>query len=216
VHFTKTFCALHKDILCTSQRHFVHFSKTFCGLHKDILCTSQRHFVDFTKCRYLVQFASQLNAFCIIHGSGVHVLYTFCDYWSQVLPFMATLETLLGASAKLRKATISFIMFVRPSPCRSVYSHGTTRLPLDGYLWHLIFENFLKICRKNSSFIKIGKKGYFTWRQYTFWSYLAHLFLVWEMFQTKVVEKIKTHIMCSVTFLFENRTVYEKIWKKIL
>jgi hypothetical protein len=28
------------------------------------------------------------------------------------------------------------------------------------------------------------------------------------MFHTKVVQKIKTHILCSVTFFFENRTVY--------
>ena len=33
------------------------------------------------------------------------------------------------------------------------------------------------------------------------------------MFQTKGVEKIKTHILCSVTF-FENRAVYEIMWKK--
>ena len=33
-----------------------------------------------------------------------------------------------------------------------------------------------------------------------FWSYLAQLFLEWEMFRTKVVEKIKTHILCSLTF----------------
>jgi len=33
-----------------------------------------------------------------------------------------------------------------------------------------------------------------------FWSYLAQFFLEWEMFLTKVVEKIKTHILCSVTF----------------
>jgi len=32
------------------------------------------------------------------------------------------------------------------------------------------------------------------------------------MFQTKVVEKIKTHILCSITF-FENRVVYEIMWK---
>ena len=30
-----------------------------------------------------------------------------------------------------------------------------------------------------------------------FWSYL---FLKWEMFQTKVVKKVKTHILCSITF----------------
>jgi hypothetical protein len=33
-----------------------------------------------------------------------------------------------------------------------------------------------------------------------FWSYLVHFFLEREMFQTKFVEKIKTHILCSVTF----------------
>jgi hypothetical protein len=33
------------------------------------------------------------------------------------------------------------------------------------------------------------------------------------MFQTKVVEKIKRHILCSVSFFF-NRAVYEKMWKK--
>ena len=31
-----------------------------------------------------------------------------------------------------------------------------------------------------------------------FWSYLAEFFLEWEMFQTKFVEKIKTH------FIFNN------------
>jgi hypothetical protein len=35
------------------------------------------------------------------------------------------------------------------------------------------------------------------------------------MFQTKLVEKLKTHILCSVTF-FENRAVYEIMWKNIL
>ena len=28
-----------------------------------------------------------------------------------------------------------------------------------------------------------------------FWSYLAQFFLEWEMFQTKVVEEIKTRLM---------------------
>jgi hypothetical protein len=32
------------------------------------------------------------------------------------------------------------------------------------------------------------------------------------MFQTKVVEKIKTHVLCSVT-LQENCVVYEITWK---
>jgi hypothetical protein len=33
------------------------------------------------------------------------------------------------------------------------------------------------------------------------------------MFQTKVVEKIKTHILC-LFFVFGNRAVYEIMWKK--
>jgi hypothetical protein len=36
-----------------------------------------------------------------------------------------------------------------------------------------------------------------------------------EIFQTKVVEKIKTHILCSVAFL-KNRTVYEIMWENIV
>jgi spore germination cell wall hydrolase CwlJ-like protein len=32
------------------------------------------------------------------------------------------------------------------------------------------------------------------------------------MFQTRVVEKIKTHILCSITFT-ENLTVKEEIWR---
>jgi len=34
-----------------------------------------------------------------------------------------------------------------------------------------------------------------------FLSYLAHLFLEWEMLQTKVVEKNKTHILRLITLL---------------
>jgi len=33
-----------------------------------------------------------------------------------------------------------------------------------------------------------------------FWTYLAHFFLEGEMFRTKVVEKIKTHILYPITF----------------
>ena len=35
-----------------------------------------------------------------------------------------------------------------------------------------------------------------------FWSYLAQFSLEWEMFQTKVVGEIKTHIIFSKTFFF--------------
>ena len=36
------------------------------------------------------------------------------------------------------------------------------------------------------------------------------------MFQTEVIEKIKTHFVFSNFFYFENRTVYEIMWENIV
>jgi hypothetical protein len=44
-----------------------------------------------------------------------------------------------------------------------------------------------------------------------FLSYLVHFFLEGEMFQTKVLDKIKTHFVFSNFFL--NCVVSEKMWK---
>jgi hypothetical protein len=41
-----------------------------------------------------------------------------------------------------------------------------------------------------------------------FWSYLTQIFLEWEMFQTNVVEKNETYILCSIIFSPEYRAVY--------
>ena len=46
-----------------------------------------------------------------------------------------------------------------------------------------------------------------------FWSYLAQFFLESEMFQTKVVEKIKTHILCSVTFSRKSCSLWDNVEK---
>ena len=75
---------------------------------------------------------------------------------------------------------------------------------------------FSKTCRENSSFIKILQEWrvtYFTWRP--MYIFVAELFLEWEMFQTKVVEKIKTHILCSVTFIRKS-CVCEIMWKNMV
>ena len=48
-----------------------------------------------------------------------------------------------------------------------------------------------------------------------YWPYLAEFFLEWEMFQTKSVEKIKTHFV-SNTCIANNRAVYEIMWKNIV
>ena len=46
-----------------------------------------------------------------------------------------------------------------------------------------------------------------------FWSYVVQFFLEWEMFQTKVVEKIKTHILCSVTFFRKSYRLWDNVEK---
>jgi hypothetical protein len=46
-------------------------------------------------------------------------------------------------------------------------------------------------------------------------SYLAQFYLEWKIFRTKVVEKLETYILCSVTF-FENRAEYEIMLKNIV
>jgi hypothetical protein len=45
------------------------------------------------------------------------------------------------------------------------------------------------------------------------WWYLAEFFLEWEMFQTKVVEKIKTHILYSITFFRKSFRLWDNVEK---
>ena len=66
-------------------------------------------------------------------------------------------EDFPGAFAKSSTVTFSFALSVRP--------RGTTRLPLDGFSWNLIFEYFWKMCRENSSSMKMATiiTGCFSW-----------------------------------------------------
>ena len=45
------------------------------------------------------------------------------------------------------------------------------------------------------------------------WSYLAQFFLEW-MFETKVVEEIKTPFLCSITHFVDDRALYENNMEK--
>jgi hypothetical protein len=46
-----------------------------------------------------------------------------------------------------------------------------------------------------------------------FWSYLTHFFLQQEMFQTNFVEKIKRHILCSVTYFRKSCRLWDNVEK---
>jgi hypothetical protein len=99
--------------------------------------------------------------------------------------------------------------------CLSISLHRKTQLPSDKFSWNLVFEYFLKICPKNSSFIKIWheEKVFYLYTYADLWHYFAVFFLEWEMFQTKVVEKIKTHIFNNF-FFPQNCAVNRIMWKK--
>jgi hypothetical protein len=45
------------------------------------------------------------------------------------------------------------------------------------------------------------------------WQYLAEFFLEWEMSQAKFVEKVKTHILCSITFSRKSYRLWDNVEK---
>jgi hypothetical protein len=79
-------------------------------------------------------------------------LWHSCRKWTKYMYDISVLFSLNCFSCafeKLRKATISFVVSVRPS-----YPQWTTRLPLDGFSRNVLFRRFSTICRENSTFIK--------------------------------------------------------------
>jgi len=129
----------------------------------------------------------------------------FCEVQIEVLCKIDTniFKWLTTVFRHLRK--ISFIMSVRTEL-------GSNETDLNE-IWHLnIF--FSKICRENSSFIKIWQEWgvLYTKTDVHLWSYLAHSFLGWKVFQSKIIEKIKTHILCSTTFIFRKSC---RLWDKV-
>ena len=122
---------------------------------------------------------------------------------------MALCSTFLGALAKLRKATISFVMSV----CLSVRPRGTIWLLLNGFSWTMKFKDFFfeNLLRKLKDWLICDKNnGFFTWRPlYIYGQHLAEFFLEWKMFQTKVVEKITTHVLCSITCFWKSCRLWD-------
>jgi len=90
------------------------------------------------------------------HGLFMHGKRASKILWTIFhLPQMFySLLAFLGGVAKLRKATIRFVMFLSLSVHLSFRPHWTTRFPLDGFSWNLIW-----IFRKKSVgwiFMKFG------------------------------------------------------------
>jgi len=144
----------------------------------------------------------------------VHVCNGACKKYNWHILLLQACDILvkyfLDVFAKLRRATVSFVTSVRLSTWNTSAPTGRT------FMKFYSSGIFRKSVEKIQVSLKSDKnKGYFTWRQMYILLYLAHFFLEWEMLQANVVQKIKTHILCSVTlfffFFFRNCTVYEKM-----
>jgi hypothetical protein len=94
---------------------------------------------------------------------------------------------LLSSFAKLRKGS-SYLSVIPP-----ICPHGTTRLPLYGFSWNLIFEHLPKSVDIFQVFLKSDKiKECFIWRP---------IYIVeWEMFQTNCRENQNGHFVCNNIF----------------
>jgi hypothetical protein len=80
---------------------------------------------------------------------------------------------------------------------------------------------FFEKCRVCTGFINIWqewekKRVVYMQTNRQFWSYLAKFFLEWKMFQTKVVEKIKTHILSSITFFRKSCRLWDNVKNIVL
>jgi hypothetical protein len=123
----------------------------------------------------------------------VEYISHFCDLPLVPNVTQKQLRMILGAFAKLRKATTSFVTSVRLSEWNS----ATTGLIFMEF-------NFWGFFGKSVAKIKVSLKsekntGTLYEDQYTFLSYLIHFFLEWETCGIKVVKKINKCILCSVT-----------------
>jgi len=93
---------------------------------------------------------------------------------------------------------------VRPSACIEQICSCLTDIHEISYL--SIFFFFSKICEENSSLIKIWQEWLVLYMNANihFLSYLAHFSLDWDPYQTKAIEKIKTHLRSITFFLSRN------------
>jgi len=140
------------------------------------------------------------------HSSEQHVLPVFCRPsllhipirldWLMVFPL-----SFLGVLTKLWKAAISFVKFAFLSVRPSVYpptrnnSAPTGRIFAKFYIW-VIFDY---LARKIKFHYLTRITGTLHENQCTFM--LSRLILLtMRNVYTKVVEKVKKHILCSVTF----------------
>jgi hypothetical protein len=131
-------------------------------------------------------------------------LLLFFSFITCLLPF-------LFAFAKFRKATIRLVMSVRLSlRMDKLSSHWTD----FHYIWY--FRIFLKSVEKIQVSLKSDKNnGHFTWRPIHIFFIISRYFLLRmrNVSYRSCRENQNTYFVFKNFFFFENRAVYEIMWK---
>jgi hypothetical protein len=127
----------------------------------------------------------------------------FCEQWQSYLLFLCRVD-------KVAKRIISLRPYVPPN--------RATRPPLNRFSRNLIiYEDFSRICRENSSFMKMEQNNWsFSLRP----TYLFDHISLSSSWNEKYIRKLhretrKTHFTFSA-FCFENRAAFEIIWNNIV
>jgi hypothetical protein len=180
-------------ILTTNSNSKIYIVKTTLDSHMTcVVTTSHYHSIEDRKNK-VANYKLFLKE-CLTCGLlQTHVSHT------AVQPPKQYNTGLLGALAKLRKATQSFLMSVRP--------HRTTRLPTDGFRWNLIFDVFSNVFSRKYGYLR--RKSF-----HMHYNISLNSSQNKKMFWTKVVEKSK-HILYTVTFFRKSR-LYEITSKNVV
>jgi len=138
-----------------------------------------------------------------MHGRRLNTNVCCCSGLYTYALVISPTQLFWGVFAKLQKATIKFVMSVCPSFRLSV------RMEQLGSYWtnsHAVW--YLSTFRKSVDIIEVllqsdTNSGCITWRPVQFCEYIS-LNFSWneKCFRQVLIGKIKTHILCAMTFFF--------------
>ena len=122
----------------------------------------------------------------------------FKPLWADKRPFLV-------AFANLRKATVSFVMSLRP--------YGTTRVRLDGFLWNLILC-FSKMWRKFECHYNPTRiTGSLHEDLCVFMAVSRWILLKMRNVSAKRCREKSKHILCSITFFRKSCRLWDNVEK---
>ena len=107
------------------------------------------------------------------------------------------LHAFLGAFAKFRKAADSFVRSVCPSVCNNSAPTGRTFTKCGTSVFFVIMSTKIQVSLKSDK-----NKGYLLEDQYKFLIISHSLLLKMRNVLDKIVQKNKTHTLCSIYFFF--------------